>query len=106
MDLHAKCEEYLLSKYALEDEARSCPDFLDFFASLSDDDDFLALSFDIYIGLDGEHGLSTFELLLDLSNLDIRGIRNLFTELREEDFTDHLSNTEIHRLIGVILWGV
>lgn len=106
MNLYTEREEYLLPEYALEDEARSCPDFLDFFASLSDDDDFLALSFDVYIGLDGEHGLSTFELLLDLSNLDIRGIRNLFTELREEDFTDHLSDTQIHRLIGVILWGV
>lgn len=103
MDFHAECEEHFLVEDTLEDETRSRTDFLDLGSSLSDHDDFLTLGFDIDIGLDREHRGFPIDLLLDLAYFDIGRIRDFFPELTEEYFTDHFYDTQIHRLVGIVV---
>lgn len=90
--LHTQCEKYPFSKYILEDESRLGSDILDLLPSLPDDDDLLRISFDMDICLDlHEARILTFYL----SDLDIRSIWDLITELMEELFTDDLRDPEL-----------
>ncbi len=120
MNLHTKCEEYFFIEDIFENHTRASSDGFYLFSTFSDDDSFLRVGFDIYISLDTEHlteksffcWTTSFEgflhdgpcfAFLDLSDFYIRSIRDLISEFKKEDLTNHFLNPQIHRLISIVL---
>jgi hypothetical protein len=125
--LDSECQKHFFSEYFLENKPRSCSNILDFFSSFTDDDSFLRISFCIDVCLDREHREFPFFIfwskalwcefthiryddiigtIFYTADLYIARIWDLFSELSEELLTDHFRDTEIHRLVRVLIFIV
>lgn len=106
IDLHPQCEEYLFIEYFFEDDPRIGSYGLDFFASFTNHDHLLRISFHIDVCLYREHGkrlLALSSLFFYLCHFDIACIGNLITEFEKELFADDLLYTQFCTLIRIIV---